>query len=419
MTTRSELLDMMANGENSLVEFKRDDDLDADSLARELVAFSNTYGGKLLLGVEDDGTVTGIKRADLEQWVVNICRDKIRPEIVPSFEIMNNVKNGRDVAIVGVLRSYAVHAFLRNKSNRYLIRVGSQCREASQEELRRLFQQKGSLHAELMPVSGASVSNLDWKRLRDYFGRIRQQDIPEDHDENAWKKILVNNELMMERNAEMMSEEGISVACMLLFGRNPNRFLPQSGISAFAFQGAEKDYDTRERQQIRGALTHLRDGAGEIVENGIVEQALEFVRRNTRASTRSEGAVRSSIPVYTDDVLREGIVNAVTHRDYLLTGTDIELSVYSDRLEIVTPGHLHNGITPERMRAGARSHRNPLLAHFMRDYGYCESMGMGVRKKIIPGMNEHNKTDPDLIEDHERFILRLLAMPSSDAQADS
>ena len=418
MTTRSELLDMIANGENSLVEFKRDD-LEADALARELVAFSNMYGGKLLLGVEDDGTVTGINRADLEQWVVNICRDKIKPEIIPSFEIMNNVKNGRDVAVVSVLRSYTVHALRRNNLNRYLIRVGSQCREPSQEELRRLFQQKGSLQAELMPVSGASASNLDRRRLRDYFGRIRQQDIPDDNDVNAWKKILINNELMTERNAEMMSEEGISVACMLLFGRTPNRFLPQAGISAFAFQGAEKDYDTRERQQIRGPLTQLRDGAGEIVENGIVEQALEFVRRNTRASTRSEGAVRSSNQVYTDDVIREGIVNAVTHRDYLLTGTDIELSVYSDRLEIVTPGHLHNGITPERMRAGARSHRNPLLVHFMRDYGYCESMGMGVRKKIIPGMNEHNKTEPGLIEDQERFILRLLAVPASVAKSDS
>ena len=412
MTTRSELLDMISNGENSLVEFKRDD-LEADALARELVAFSNTYGGKLLLGVEDDGTVTGINRADLEQWVVNICRDKIRPEIVPSFEIMKNVKNGRDVAIVSVLRSYAVHAFWRNKSNRYLIRVGSQCREASQEELRRLFHQKGSLHAELMPVSGATIADLDRRRLRDYFGRIRQQDIPDDPDENAWKKLLVNNELMTERNAETMSEEGVSVACMLLFGKNPNRFLPQAGISAFAFHGTEKDYDTRERQQIRGALTHLLDDAGDIVENGIVEQALEFVRRNTRATTRSEGARRFSVPMYTDDVLREGLVNSVSHRDYLMTGTDIELSVFDDRLEIVSPGRLLNGMTPERMRAGARSHRNPLLVHFMRDYDYCESMGMGVRKKIIPGMNKHNNTEPDLIEDQERFTLRLFAMPAS------
>ena len=146
---------------------------------------------------------------------------------------------------------------------------------------------------------------------------------------------------------------------------------------------------------------------------------LEFVRRNTCAKTRSEGARRRSVPLYADDVLREGIVNAVAHRDYLLTETDIEMAVYSDGLEIVSPGYLQNGMTPERMRAGARSHRNPLLMHVMRDYGCCESMGMGVRKKIIPGMNEHNKTEPDLIEDHERFILRLLAMPPSVAQADS
>ena len=191
----------------------------------------------------------------------------------------------------------------------------------------------------------------------------------------------------------------------------------EAGISAFAFQGTEKDYDTRERQDIRGPLVHLLDKAGEIVENGIVEQAFEFVRRKTRAAARSEGARRLSIPLYTDDVLREGIVNAVAHRDYLLTGTDIELAVYSDRLEIVSPGHLQNGMTPERMRAGARSHRNSLLMLVMSDYSYSESMG--VRKKIIPGMKEHNQAEPVLVEKHERFALRLLAAKKNVPNADS
>ena len=94
------------------------------------------------------------------------------------------------------------------------------------------------------------------------------------------------------------------------------------------------------------------------------------------------------------------------------------MAVYSDGLEIVSPGYLQNGMTPERMRAGARSHRNPLLMHVMRDYGCCESMGMGVLKKIIPGMKEHNQTETDLVEKHERFTLRLLAVPPSAPNAD-
>ena len=95
------------------------------------------------------------------------------------------------------------------------------------------------------------------------------------------------------------------------------------------------------------------------------------------------------------------------HRDYALPGTDIELGVYSDRLEVVSPGRLANGITPESMRAGCRRARNQLLKDVMRDYGYLERMGMGVPRKIVRGMREHNGTEPDLVEDGEQFTVRL------------
>ena len=93
MTTRTELLETIASGDNSGVEFKRDD-LRTQDLAKELVAFSNLEGGMVLLGVEDDGTITGLTRNDLEEWVMNVCRDKIRPAIVPFFEVVRGVKNG-------------------------------------------------------------------------------------------------------------------------------------------------------------------------------------------------------------------------------------------------------------------------------------------------------------------------------------
>ena len=87
------------------------------------------------------------------------------------------------------------------------------------------------------------------------------------------------------------------------------------------------------------------------------------------------------MPAYPPEVLRETVVNALIHRDYLLTSTDIELAIYSDRLEMISPGRLPNGITPERMRTGCRAARNQLLKDVMRDYGYLEHMGMGVRAR--------------------------------------
>ena len=400
MTTRTELLEIIASGENSGVEFKRDD-LRTQDLAKELVAFSNFQGGMVLLGVEDDGTITGLMRHDLEEWVMNVCRDKIRPAIIPFFEMVRDIKDSHDVAIVRVTRGYDVHALWHNNTNRYQIRVGTQSREASPEELARLFQQRGSVRAELRPVSGATLANLDRRRLRNYFGDIRQQDVPDDEDEEAWQSLLINT--------EVMTEEGVTVGGMLLFGATPNRFLPHAGIDAVAYPGSERDYDAQERTALRGPMTPLLSQGDEFVENGLVEQALDFVQRNTRVVVEARGGRRVERPVYPPDALREGIVNALIHRDYLLTSTDVELAVYSNRLEIVSPGRLSNGITPDRMRSGTRSARNQLLKDVMRDYRYLEHMGMGIPRKIVRGMKEHNGTEPDLVELDERFLLRLHA----------
>ncbi|MDE0112236.1 MAG: putative DNA binding domain-containing protein [Albidovulum sp.] len=400
MITRSDLLEIIANGENSGVEFKRDC-LRSQDLAKELVAFSNLDGGMVLLGVEDNGRVSGLTRVEIEEWVMNVCRDKIRPAIVPFFEIIGNVEHENAVGIVRVTRGYDVHALRRNNANKYLIRVGSQSREATTEELARLFQRKGSLRAELQPVSGAALAHLDLRRLRNYFNRIRQQDVPNNEDAVGWQSLL--------SNTEVMTDEEVTVCGLPLFGKTPNRFLPHAGIDAVAYVEREQHFDARERITLRGPMTPLLDENNSIVENGLVEQALEFVKRNTRQATDLDGGRRMESFVYPSEVLREGVVNALIHRDYLLASTDISLSVFSDRLEIVSPGRLPNGIAPARMRAGTRSARNQILKDILRDYGYLEHMGMGVSRKIITGMKEHNGSDSELIEENERFMVRLFA----------
>ena len=207
-----------------------------------------------------------------------------------------------------------------------------------------------------------------------------------------------------------MADDGVTLARVLLFGRNPNKFLPQAGIDAAAFPGTEKDYAAIERKKLRGPMTPLMDQRDELVEAGLVEQAFDFVRRNTRPTAILEDGVRrKERPVYPPEAIREVLVNALIHRDYLLAATDIELGVYSDRLEVISPGRLPNGITPTRMRAGCRAARNQLIKDIMRDYGYLEHMGLGVPRKIVKCMLQHNGTDPVLLEEDERFTVRLLA----------
>lgn len=397
---RTELLEIIRNGENSGVEFKRDD-IQNHELAKELVAFANFAGGMLLLGVEDEGRISGITRDKLEEWVMSACRDKIRPAIIPFYELFKDIEPGKDVAVVRVSRGFDVHTVWHNNKNAYFIRVGTQSREPTPEELGRLFQQRGSFRVELRPVSGATLADLDFRRLKNYFAHIRQQDVPADDDEPGWQTLLFNTEIMVE--------DGITVSGILLFGRNPNRFLPQAGIDATAFCGNDKDYAARERSTLRGPMTPLLNDGDEIVEAGLVEQALAFIQRNTIATGQLEqgGARREIKPGYPPEAIREAIVNALIHRDYLLSSTDIELVIYADRLEVISPGRLPNGITPERMLTGCRAARNQLIKDVMRDYRYLEHSGMGVPRKIVKSMRAHNGTEPELIEDGETFIIRL------------
>ncbi len=399
--TKTELLEIIANGENSGIEFKRDT-IDNRALAKELVAFANFDGGHLLLGVEDDASVSGITRDNVEEWVMNACRDKIRPELIPYFEIIRNVDGDKSVAVVSVNRGYDVHPLWHDNHRTYYIRVGTQCREASTEELKRLFQQRGSIRFEVQPISGSSIRNLDLRRLKEYFEVVRQQQCPAIDDESAWLPLLINTELIMEGD----EVNPATAAGILLFGRTPNRYLPQSGIDAVAYAGIEKDVAAVERVPIRGAMVRL-GSEGEPVENGLWEAARTFLKRHLSQEMldgQDRRIQRWDIPI---EALREALINALVHRDYLLSATTIELSIFANRVEIVSPGRLPNGINPDRMRAGCRAARNQLLKDTMRDYGYMEHMGLGIPRKIVPLMRSHNNTEPHLIVGEEQFTIAL------------
>lgn len=400
---RSELLQLLARPESSGLEFKRDD-IDPEDLAEELVAFANLDGGIVLLGVEDDGTVSGLQRGDPEEWVMNVARDKIRPELIPYFEIIPDVVDEHAVAVVQVGAGYTVHSVWHRRKRRYMIRVGSTSREASPEELERLFQQRGSVRAELRPISGATLDALDQRRLRQYFARIREQDVPDDDDVDAWQRLLVNTEFMAETDAGTTP----TLAALLLFGRRPGRWLPQTGVDVAVYAGVEKDYDA-ERAEFVGPLTPLHADTGDAnVENGVIEDTLQFLRQHDGSHVEVIEGRRQRVGGLPEEPLREAVVNALVHRDYLLSGTRVEVSLFADRLEVTSPGRLPNGITPDRMLTGTRSARNQLLKDVMRDYGYLEHVGMGVPRKIVRGMREHNGTEPQLVEEGERFHLVLL-----------
>ncbi|MEM8959840.1 MAG: ATP-binding protein [Acidobacteriota bacterium] len=417
----TELTELIANGENSGVELKRDDVAPA-KLAKEMAALLNLEGGHILLGVEEDGTVSGLTRSpkQAEEWVMEVARTHVRPAIIPFWQTIT----WDDATTVGVV-SLPVDApdkpYKAKRGSAWVsqIRVGTTSRDATDEEEARLYMRSGRLQYDRRPIPGARFDDLDLRRLTNYFRDVRQQFTPEPVDLQAWQRLLVNTELMVEDRGLVIP----SVAGLLLFGQRPNRYLPQAGISAAAYRGTHKDYDAPARATLRGPLVSLLfpPTSGDarlpatrfsdyrsIVETGVIEQALDFVRRNTELDAHiDDGGRRQERWDYPLEAVREAIVNAVAHRDYTITVIDIELSIYTDRLEIVSPGRLPNTVTVDKMRAGYRASRNELIKEVLRDYRYIEATGLGVPRKIIAGMQTHNGTEPDLIEDEDRFIVRL------------
>lgn len=406
---RAELQELIRNGESSGVEFKLDA-IENYELAKEIVAFANLQGGVVILGVADNGTVEGTTRGNLEEWVMELCRVKIDPPLIPYFEVHPEFEPTKQVAVVRILQGPSKpYARVHQQHRAYYIRVGSTSREASAEELQRMFQEAGSLRYGLKPVPGAALEDLDLRRLKDYFGRVLEQNFPPDDDKAAWGATLKNLELMVIADDRTVP----TVDGMLLFGSRPKRFLPQSGIRAIAFPGNQRDYAARSDQELAGPMVSLYSVAGSppehvLFENGLVEQAIDFIKRNTQPEARIENGVRIDRPAYPVEVLREVIVNALVHRDYTIVGTDVSMTIFDDRLEIVSPGRLPNTATVDALKSGFRYARNQTLVNIMRDYRYVDFRGMGIRDKIIPGMRAHNGKDPVLAESGHSFAVTLL-----------
>ncbi len=401
---RYELREVIENGEGSGVELKRDE-VEPSDLAKEVVAFANFAGGVIILGVEDDGSVFGTTRPNLEEWVAELCRASVDPPLIPYVEWFREFEPGRDLAVVRILTGPDKPYAHSHKGRRtYLIRVGSTNREATTDELQRMFQAAGRLLYGMKPAPGAGFDDLDQRRLRNYFEDVLDGDAPSASDTSQWLELLTNVDLMV-REGEVSAP---TIDGLLLFGRNPKRHLPQSGVRGLVFAGEGPDYAAQADEDLRGPLAPLLDANGEIVEAGLVDQALAFVQRHTHSSASLEGGRRIDRDQYPPEVLRELVVNALVHRDYSVRGVDVGMSVFTDRLEVVSPGRLPNTVTIEGLRDGVRYARNQTLVNVMRDYGYVDFRGMGLRTKAIPGMLAHNGTQPEFDEPGESFRVRLL-----------
>ncbi len=405
--TKTELLELIANGEGSGVEFKRDD-VRPEQLAKEIVALANFQGGMILLGVEDDGTITGVQRENLEEWVMDTVFGRyVHPMILPFFETVQ-VDDQRRVAVVSLTQGTAKPYVVRHQDREETyVRAGSTSRKASREQQARLFALGGMLHPELLPVSGTGLADLDLERLNDYLGQLlNDPDVPADQD--AWVKRLSALGFMTERTG---GEPVCTIAGVVLFGRRPRWALRQAGVRWMAFEGDSMDYAAADDAVLDEPLVGLwrnREGSRILERGGLLEGLLERMRPfvSVESADLTDGLRRERRWHYPVAALREALVNALAHRDWTRI-EDVEVVSYADRLEVKSPGALQNSMTVEKMLAGQRSPRNPLIVDVLRDYGYVDARGMGVRTKIVPLLLKQNGVAPEFEATDDYLIVRM------------
>lgn len=403
--TQEKIRKLIAGGENANVEFKRDG-ISAEKLAKEIVAFANLKGGKLLIGVEDDGSISGITRDNLSEWIFDTVIGRyVHPLILPYYEEIEI--DGKTVALLDVpqgnTKPYVVR---RNDREEAYIRLGSVTKLAGREQQARLYASGGMLHTEILPVAGSNIKTLDRARIENYLRDIiRDPEIPATDDE--WIERLKGLGIL---TADGSGATVCTIAGLVLFGIRPRLPLRQSGIRLMVFRGEDKEYQALLDVVLDAPLVgrwQINGSERRLIDSGLIEKFIEQISPfiSEEAAEIDEHFRREKRWFYPLDAVRETVVNALAHRDWTRS-IDIEVAVYADRLEVISPGALPNSMSIRKIIAGQRSARNQIIMDILRDYSYVDARGMGVRTKVIPLMRSYG-TEPDFdaTEDYFKTVL--------------
>lgn len=382
MLSQQDLIDIINMGESSYVEFK-EEQIKPNDLAGEIVSFANTEGGTIIIGVADDGIVKGVSIEDIEEKIMNICRNNCIPSIIPIYQEI--YLDCAKIVVLTIPKGPNKPYYTVDK--KYYIRVGTTKRIASREELMRLFQASGAVHFDISPVEGTTKRDLNTDLIRDYFMKYNMFDIYEETEETV-NRILVNADILKES----VGVKECTVGGLLIFGKRIDDKLPQNGISFAHFKGNDITEDLIDKKQIVGNLPD------------IVEQALVVIKNNIKTPSTIVGAIRNEKEIYPTVVLREALVNAVVHRNYSIVGSKIRVLMFEDRIEFHSPGKLPNTVTIDKMKIGVSYSRNPFLVKYMENLRYIDQLGRGI-PMIIKNMKNIGAREPELKEIGEEFVL--------------
>ena len=375
-----ELIELISRSEDSRTQFKQSQDVsNAKSLAGEMVALANSKGGRILVGVDDAGSVIGLSPDDIRrinQLISNTATDCVRPSINPATE---NISIGGLLVMVvtvpeGISKPYA------DNDGVFWVKSGANKRRVtSREEVQRMLQSADLVHADEVPVEGTTSGDIDLE----HFGTFFEKQYGEPLDNMLDKAGITLGQLL--NNLGLAREATLNLAGVMLFGRNPQRHRPAFVIKAVSFVGNDPTGNKyRDSQDIEGCLRDLYKGT------------ISFLTRNLRRLQDEKGFNTEGDLEVPPAALEELVVNMLLHRDYFISAP-WRVMLFDNRIELISPGALPNNLTVENIRNGVSVIRNPLIASFAtkgNELPY-RGIGTGIRRALAAVPALELESDPE------------------------
>ena len=367
-------------------------------LAVTIIAFANADGGDLVLGITDGKKE--IEGVDDDQKVLNEIRrtpfDFCIPSVNTQVEMLPCVdRTGKDnhVLVFHIEPSMRVYA---NQADEVFLRVGDKSKKLSFDERFQLMNDKGQTCYEETAVYSAELNDIDMTLVDDYCQKIR-------YGKSSLEFLTENHGYIIEKNGKLHP----TIVTLLLFGKKPQDFLPRASVRFIRYEGTEEKTGT-EMNVIKDVI--FEGPVREQIDKSVAFLATQ-IKERTYLGADGKFVTEAEYPEF---VRQEMIVNACCHRDLSITGTDIQVKLFDDKLVVESPGNLPGLVRPDNIRHTHFS-RNPRLARYLKTYKYVKEFGEGVdrmcREMEADGLLpiKYYKND---------FILRAVAW-SKNAKVDS
>jgi predicted HTH transcriptional regulator len=384
-----ELLDIISAGETSKVQFKRELD-NRDKIAAEIIAFSNSRGGILLFGVEDEtGEITGMDYQELQKTgnaIATIANDLIKPLVYITTEVVQvDATNGRkNVLIVyvdeGLSKPY------KDRNGTVWIKQGSDKRRVTDNaEILKLFQQSGVLFVDEMPVANTGENDIDPEKVREYIRKAQK----------TFEETGAMPAVQLYTNLNILRKNNLTLGGLLFFSKDPQLYKPVFCIKAVSFFGNDiGGSEYRDSRDITGTIPDL------------FNKGMRFFNTNLKQIQAGQNFNSTGKLEISEIALEELLQNALVHRDYS-KNAPVRLMIFDNRIEIVSPGCLPNSLTVESIKLGNAVVRNNLLVTYCSKFMNYRGFGSGIIRAI------NNQPDIELINDidGEQFIAKIPRLP--------